>query len=448
MTPDRFDLQPNSPVPRRIPRRVPRLDQVGILRPLSNRDFALLWTGRAISLIGDGVFFVAIAFLIYSISNRPSALSWFGFVWTGVTTLLLVFAGVAGDRLERRSLMLWSDAIRAIAVCLMGALVIAGDVQMWHLLLLGAIYGVGTAFFHPAFDGIVPQIVPTEQLVQANSLGQFVEPLTLRFVGPALGGLIVYKVGAGWALILDGITYIVSALCIAAMTRMPTPANGEGGAGVFADIVEGFRFVRSKVWLWVSFLSAAIGLLAFMGPWEVLLPYIVKNDLGGNAGTYGLIVAVGGVAGIIGSVVIGQRGLPRRHVFWLYMFWGICLFAVAGYAFVNNVGQAMVVSAVIGLTLALASVIWMTMMHRLVPPHLLSRVTAFDWLVSGGLIPLSFALTGPAAARFGVRPTLIGAGVIAGAATFAVMFVPGMFDTERDGSMDLDPVVEAPVPVV
>ena len=147
------------------------------------------------------------------------------------------------------------------------------------MIVLSGLFGAGTAFFGPAFDAIVPDLVPDAELNQANSLDQFVRPAALRMLGPALGGLIVAMGSPGTAFVVDACTFVFSISCVALMrARRTTPDEPHGSA--IDDIREGFAFVRSQVWLWGTFLAATLGYLIFWGPSEVLLPFVVKNEMG------------------------------------------------------------------------------------------------------------------------------------------------------------------------
>lgn len=148
-----------------------------ILIPFKIRDFALLWTAMTVSLLGDGIYFVAIAWQVYEISDAPTALSIVGVAWTLPNVLLILVGGVLSDRFDRRSLMIVSDIVRGLAIGAIAVLSIAGTLELWHLIVLVAIYGAGEALFAPAFQAIVPDIVPTEHLVQANSLDMLMRPL-------------------------------------------------------------------------------------------------------------------------------------------------------------------------------------------------------------------------------------------------------------------------------
>ena len=185
-------------------------------------------------------------------------------------------------------------------------------------------------------------------------------------------------------------------------------------------------------------LSAAIAYLAFLGPAEVLLPYVVKNELGGSARDLGLVFAAGGIGAVGAALFMGQRGHPRRDVTVMYATWTLATLAVAGYGLATSSWQLMVACLVFNALETAGTIIWATIKQRHVPASLLGRVSSLDWLISIGLLPLSFALTAPAAAVVGVRATLVGAAVIGAVVTLGALFLPGMRDIEQD-SPELSP---------
>jgi len=412
------------------------VDRIGILRPLRVRDFALLWTGMAVSFIGDGIYLIAIAWQTYDLSNSPSALAAVGIAWSIPQMILLLFSGVLSDRLDRRHLMIAGDVIRGCAIAAIGVLSILGVLTMPRLVGLVVVYGAGQAIFGPAFSSIVPTIVPDDLLVQANSLGQFVRPVAWTLIGPLVGGLLVAGFGTGWAFVADAGTFAFSAVMIFAMRTRPGERVKEERPSAWEDLKEGFRYVRSKTWLWVAMVAATVSLLATWGPWEVLVPYVVRNELGGSAAALGLVFGAGGVGSVAAALVMGQRGrLPRRAVTMLYVAWGIGMLMTAGFGIVTHVWEAMLVAMIAESCITLLIVIWVTMIQRLVPSELLGRVSSLDWMISTAGVPLSFAVVGPAAATFGADATLIAAGVLGAAITFLFMFYPGARDPERDGSL-------------
>jgi DHA3 family tetracycline resistance protein-like MFS transporter len=399
--------------------------RIGLLGPLRGRDFRLLWAGMTISLAGDGIFLVAMAWEAYSLWNAPAALSVLGIAMTVPTIVCLLLAGAVSDRTDRRRVLLAADIGRGCVVAAIAFLALTGRLTFWELAGLVALYGVGTAFFIPAFEAIVPQLVPRDQLAAANSLDQFVRPLALRLVGPALGGWLVAVVGAGGAFAVDAASFIASAVALLAIGSRRTPAEA-AAQSTFAAIGDGFRFVRSRVWLWGTLLSAAIAYLAFLGPTEALLPFVVKNELHGSAADLGLVFAAGGIGALGAAVVMGQRGQPRRDVTFMYLCWTVATMAVAGYGLARSTAQLMVACLVFNALEAAGTIVWATIKQRHVPSALLGRVSSLDWLVSTALLPLSFALTAPAAALVGARTTLLIASVIGSVVTLGALFLPGM----------------------
>ena len=403
------------------------LAKLATLAPLRHRDFRLLWAGMTISLLGDGVFLVAIAWEAYVLWNAPAALSIVGIGMTVPMIAFLLPGGVLTDRLDRRRVMVGADALRAAAVALLAGLALAGSLRFWELVALVAVYSVGSAFFTPAFDAIVPDLLPARDLAAANSLDQFVRPIALRLAGPAVGGWLV-AVSAGAAFAVDVVSFVVSGLAVLAM-RPPATARRDVEPAL-AALVAGLRFVRRRVWLWGTLLSAALAYLAFLGPTEVLLPYVVKNDLHGSARALGLVFAAGGVGAVGAALAMGQRGHPRRDVTFIYVVWTLATLAVAGYGFASATWQLGLACLLFNALEAAGTIVWATLKQRHVPASMLGRVSSLDWLISIGLLPLSFALTAPIAAAVGARATLVGAAAIGGAITLGALFLPGMRDVE------------------
>jgi MFS family permease len=408
-----------------------------LLAPLKHRDFRVLWLGMTVSLLGDGIFFIAVAWETYSLWNAPGALSIVGIAMTVPTVVFLLIGGVVSDRYDRRLVMIWADTLRAAAVAVLAALVLMGTLQFWQLVVLVGLYGVGTAFFTPAFEAIVPELVPSHDLPAANSLDQFMRPLALRLIGPVLGGALV-ALSTGVAFAVDAASFAASLLAVLAMRRTER-SRPELAVSTTTALNEGLRFVRRRVWLWGTLGSAAITYLVFLGPAEVLLPYVVKNELHGSAGTLGLVLAAGGVGAVGAAAFVGHRGHPRRDVTVMYVTWTLATLAIAGYGIATAAWQLMVACLLFNALEAAGTIVWATIKQRHVPLSMLGRVSSLDWLISIGLLPISFALTAPVAALIGVRATLIGAAVIGAVVTLSALALPGMRDIEGDPEGDQEP---------
>jgi predicted MFS family arabinose efflux permease len=413
------------------------LGRVGVLRPLRHRDFAVLWTGMTVSMIGDGIYYIAIAWQVYDLSNTPAALAVVGIAWSLPQVLFTLASGVLSDRLDRRRVMIAGDLIRLVALSAICALSVTGNITIPLLIALVALYGTGQAVFQPSFNAIVPMIVPAELLVEANSLAQFVRPAAMSVLGPVIGGLLIGAVGPGWAFGVDAATFAFSAAMILLIrTQGRAARDAEEPSSPWQDLKEGIRFVKNERWLLVGLLGALVSLLAAWGPWETLVPFVVRNDLSGSATELGLVFGAGGIGSLAAALIVGQRGrLPRKAITTIYLSWAIALFAMIGLGIAQTVWQAMLVALVSEGSLTVLIVLWYTVMQRLVPEALLGRVSSLDWMMTTAGVPLSFAIVGPAAAAFGARAVLVVAGILGGAVTLAFMFVPGARDPERDGRL-------------
>jgi len=400
-----------------------------------------------VSLVGDGIFLVALAWQVYELSDSPTALSLVGLAMTIPHVVFLLAGGVVSDRFDRRRVMIAADAVRGLAVVAMGALSRTGTIELWHLMLLAACYGGATAFFGPAFDAIVPDLVASDLLTQANSVDQFVRPAAWRLLGPAVGGIVIYRLGVGTAFVIDGATFAISIIALLLMRPHAIAAQGERSTAL-SEVREGFRFVRARVWLWGTLLAAAFAYLLFIGPQEVLLPLLVKNELGHSARVLGFILAMGGVGAIGSALIMGHRGAPRRFITFMYLAWTGSTLAVAGYGLAHLPWQAMAACFLFNALETAGTIVWATTKQRLVPGRLLGRVSSLDWFVSIGLLPVSFALTGPVAAAIGVRTTLVGAGILGAIVTFSFLFLPGMRAIEQDApaAEALEPLEAVSVP--
>jgi transmembrane secretion effector len=369
-----------------------------------------------ISALGDGIYTVALAWQVYDISNTPTALSLVGVAWFLPQIAAVLLAGVIADRTDRRLLMIAADVLRAVAIGVMGVLSVVGELELWHIWVLVALYGVGNSFFYPAYTSLVPQVLPGDQLVQAAALRQFVRPLSMRVIGPALGGAIVAAAGPGIGFLIDAGSFAASTVALLLMASYPVARTAARTVGsVLGDMADGLRYVRSQRWLSITLVAVTLAMVCFLGPVFVLMPFVVRNHLHGGADGLGLVLAAGGIGALISSISIAQRGLPRRPLVVIYIAWAIAAFCLVGYAQAAAVWEAALVSALSVGSLIAGQILWESLLQRCVPGEYLGRVASVDSFVSSGLVPLSLAITGPIAGALGTLVTLRWAGVISGA---------------------------------
>ena len=403
--------------------------RVGLLRPLRSRDFRLLWAGMTVSLVGDGVFLVAIAWTAYSLWNTPAALSIVGIAMTVPMIACLLFGGVISDRFDRRRILLYADLGRGLVV---GAARGARARRRPHLRRAGGDRGGlrgRRCVLHPCVRVDRPRDRPSGRSC-AGKRARPVRPADrVSACRPGARGCCSSAlVGVGGAFALDAASFLVSAITVLGLrpAGVAHPATGS----TIAAVTDGLRFVRRNVWLWGTLLSAAVSYLAFLGPTEALLPFVVKNTLHGSATDLGLVFAAGGIGAVGAAVFMGQRGQPRRDMTFMYVCWTVATLAVVGYGVARTIPQLMVACLTFNALEAAGTIMWSTVKQRHVPSGLLGRVSSLDWLISISLLPVSFAITGPVAGLVGVRATLVGAGLIGAAATLSALFLPGMRSVE------------------
>lgn len=397
------------------------------------RDFALYWTARTTSWLGDGVMVVALPWQVYELTNSPTAMGVVGALQIAPIFVFSLLGGVMSDRFDRRKVILVSELTRGVAAGFAGILAVAGALELWHVGIMVVVFGLGQAFAGPAFGSIVPQIVPEHLLVQANSALFTFHTLAFRLIGPAFGGLLIAALGTGVAFLIDATSFLVGAVAITLLAARPAArvlAEGER-LSVVADIREVFGYARTRSWLWGTLLwwllVGAIG----TAPYVVLLPFLVKNELGGTAGDLGLVFAAGGAGGVVTALVLSQLSIPRRHVTFMYALLAFGITDLFFYALTDAPWQAMVIAFVAEGALTAAVLVWNTLVQRAVPSELLGRVRSLDSFAAFALTPAVMAAMGPAAETFGVRPVLAVSGITAASITVLVfLLLPGIRETE------------------
>lgn len=415
------------------------------LRPLRHRDFRLLWTGLAVSLIGSGLWLVALAWQVIELGGGPTELSLVTALYSVGLLAFVLVGGIAADRLPQRLVMLAADLVRAAILLVLGWLSLTGDLRIWHLAAGGLVVGAGEAFFIPSYTAILPHLLPESELLAANGLEGTLRPLAQQATGPVLGGVAVAALSPGVAILTGGLTYLVSAGCLLAMNVRPAKGarTATGLASVFADLREGFGYVRRTSWLWATLLFALALVLFIVGPLEVLLPFAIRDNLGGGADEYGLALAAFGVGGAAGALAISSRRLPRRYLTVMILMWGLgsLPFAVVGVAEAFWVMFAALF--VVGATYSAAMVIWGTLLQRRVPDGLRGRVSSLDFFVSLALMPVSMAIAGPAGAAFGLAAVFLVAGFVPVLLAAAAILVPRLDRDELAHPLD-HPVQDHP----
>jgi MFS family permease len=383
---------------------------------LAHRNFRRLFAGQAASTLGDRIVFVALAIYVTQIGSPTDVglvLAAHAFPLVG----FLLFGGVLADRLPRHRVMIVTDLVRAALHALLAVLILTGAVAIWHIVAIEALFGTAEAFFRPAYTGLVPQTVPEALIQPAKAASSTLETLA-EFAGPALATALVLGLGAGWAFAVDAATFVVSAIFLAGVRPR---ARGEAPVRrtVLAELREGFAEVRSRAWVWVTIAVFAVAVLFTFAPYTTLGPTVAREQYG-SLGIYGVLAAVMGAGTIFGAVA-GFRLRPRypmRSGFLWVLLWPA---SILGFALGLPLALVVGLFALAGFGMALFGIWWETALAQRVPPHLLSRVSAYDWMGSLALLPFGYLLAGPIGQAVGGQEV-----VAAGAAIGLVAIATGL----------------------
>jgi MFS family permease len=388
------------------------------LHVLRRREFRLLFAGQAVSVLGDRMVAVALAFAVLEVGGSASDV---GLVLAaGVFPLVasVLVGGVVADRASRRTVMVAADLVRVASQGAMAALLVAGTASVGTLALLAGVTGTATGFFSPAATGLLPEVVPAEQLQAANALRSSATS-TGEILGPVAAGVLVAAAGAGWAIGVDALTFAVSAVCLT-LLRVPARAAAETRS-FLADLREGWVAFRSRRWVWTVVAYFALGNMLW-GAWSALGPVVADRELGGAA-AWGTVLAAVGVGALIGSLLATQVD-PRRPLLVAALADGLFALPLAFLAAAPPLPVLAFGGLLAGAGMALAASIWESTLQRHIPGESLSRVSSYDWFGSLAFYPLGLAIWAPVAAILGIGAALWLAFALSVVAILALLSVP------------------------
>jgi predicted MFS family arabinose efflux permease len=331
--------------------------------------------------------------------------------------------------------MLAADLVRGLTHTVMGIELITGTVDVVHLAALAAVSGAASAFFLPATIGLVPATVAPEHLPRANALMAIGHRGSI-LLGPGIATALALTAGPGWALILDAVTFTISAVLLGRLRLPPIPPAPR--ERFTRQLAEGWAELRRHRWYWTNLVGHSLWNLGRC----VLItigPVIAIGSLGGEL-AWGTIVQ-GGTVGALCGALLALRARPRRPLVTANL--ALALGALPLVLLAAG-APALIVAAAYGLMtggVAFMSPMWETAVQEHIPAEAISRVSAYDWALSLGLTPLGMALAGPLAATVGTAATLYGAAALLAISCLGVLVLPdirhlrqGLADAGQDAA--------------
>ena len=394
-------------------------------RALRHRNFKLFVAGQSISLIGTWMTRLATSWLVYRLTGSALLLGVVGFSGQILTFLLAPFAGVWVERLDRRKLLVWTQALAGIQSLAMAALTLARVITIHEIILLAALQGLINAFDMPGRQAFLVQMVDDKQdLGNAIALNSSIVNMA-RLVGPALAGLVIAWVGEGYCFLIDGLSYGAVIASLVMMHVKPLDLR-RVTATMLVQMKEGWSYVSTfKPIRTILLLFAVVSLMGM--PFMVLLPIFAGKILHGGAHTLGFLTGASGVGALASAISLALRktvrGLTTMIPVAAAMFGvGLILFGLS-----HVLWLSVLLMLVVGFGMMQGLAASNTVIQTLVPEDKRGRVMSYYTMAFVGMAPFGSLLAGALAHKLGAPHTVMitGAVCVVGSLWFTVQ-LPGV----------------------
>ncbi|MEX5260819.1 MFS transporter [Kocuria sp. CPCC 205263] len=408
------------------------------LEPFRLGRYRVLAFAMFSSVFGAGMWAVALVHQVLQLDGTAVDLSAVTAVGALGMLVFVLVGGIAADRFPLARVLRLVETANLLTAGAVAVLALADGLRMGHLAAAAFVFGAGLGFFYPAYSASLPRILPARQLLAANGVEGTARPLLQQAAGPAVAGLLIGLVAPGGALALIALCHAAALVLLLRLhvpghdpgadtepvagptgdpTAMPVPAAAAvvpapvPGAGdpsppreavgalrsVRQDLMEGVSYTVRTPWLLWTLLWAVLAVFLLLGPLEVLVPFLVRDRLGGDASTFGYLLACYGGASAVASLVVASLPLPRRYLTWMIVLWGFGTLPFGLVATTDSFWVMALCLAFVGAGDGAGMVLWGTLLQRRVPRHMLGRVSSLDFFVSIALMPVSMAVAGPVA---------------------------------------------------
>lgn len=375
------------------------------LRVLRNfPGFTKLISARLISNFGNGFMPIALSFGILALpGGSASDVSLVLGVQLAPTIAFMVFGGVAGDRFKRNQIVGGSDIVGCLFVFLSAASFIFGFTTIALLCFTGFFFGVLNAFWWPAFSGMLPEILPKEQLQKGNAVNGLLSNFGY-VAGSLVAGILVATFGAGWAILIDGISFLIAGILVWTINLKPIPGeSNEKTPAMWRELREGWHEFISRKWVVVVVIAFSFINLAYEATLGVLGPIATKEHNGGPK-EWSWVIAAITLGMIVGGVLALKIHMSRPLLVGILpeVFVGFWIFIIG---VPNQLIATLLFAFATGISIEIFYIAWSTSMQQHIPSESYSRVVSYDALGSYALAPIGLVVIGPIIEAIGVAQT-------------------------------------------
>jgi MFS family permease len=395
-----------------------------VMRALRHRNYSLFFVGQLISLVGTWMQMVAQPWLVYGITHSSFWLGAVGFAGQIPVFLLAFLGGTIADRYNRHRIVIATQTASMILAFVLALLTLSGQVAIWHIFVLSVLLGVVNALDMPVRQAFIVELVEKEDLMNAIALNSSIFN-GARVVGPAVAGILIAGIGAGWCFFSNGVSYIAVIICLLFMRLKPREAVGTGRSDL-SGVLEGFRYVQRTKPIRAVIVMLALISLAGM-PYSVLMPIFADQILHRGAHGFGILMGATGLGALAGAMSLAVRSNTRGLGKWI-----ACTSAGFGAALIFfSFSHWFWVSALLLLPAGFCFMVQMaasnTLIQTTVPDSLRGRVMAVHVMTFMGMAPFGSIIAGSVAEKLGAPHTLaLGGLACVGGALLFLLRLPGL----------------------
>ncbi len=404
------------------------------------RNFRLLWSGQAVSLLGDQFYMIALPWLVLRLTGDALSVGVVLALESIPRALFMLVGGALTDRFTPRAVMLASNLARMLLVAVLAAVVLAGQIELWMLYAFALLFGLGDAFFFPAQNSMIPRLARGDRLQSANALMQGTLQLSL-FAGPVLAGSLIALLsgraapagsagelsGIGLAFAIDALSFLASALTLWRIRMEGDGEPGEAAENLLASIRKGLEVAWDDAPLRSFFLLIAVANLLVNGPVIVGIPILADLRFAEGAAAFGIIMSAYGGGSLLGTALAALLPRPAARSMGVVLgaVWSGLGLGVALLGLMNTTLPAALVAGLMGAANGYVVILFVTWLQSRTPQAMLGRMMSLLMFASAGLLPVSNVITG-ALIRLDMTAVFVGGGSLMVLLVFLSMLNPAV----------------------
>jgi len=379
------------------------------LRAFRHRNYRLFFCGQSLAVLGNWIQYLAMSWLVYRLTGSAWLLGVTGFASQIAILVLAPFGGLWADRVDRKKLLLWTQAGAMLPGFALAALTYANAIEIWHVIVMAALFGVIMAIDVPVRQSFTPAMVPVrEDLASAIAFNALMQNGG-RMLGPTIAGVLIATSGEAVCFLINGLSKIAAVVTLLMMTiALPAPARAT--SSIWSSLREGVAYTWNSVPL--RWLLPVVALVSFMAsPYQTLMPIFAAEVFAGGADTLGVLIGAAGLGGIAGMLLLASREDVRGLMSWITA----CAFAagatLVAFAYSTSFLLSLAMIAIVGLTALTVAMGVSTIIQTIVEDRMRGRVLGLFTVSFLGMFPLGSLAAGAAADWIGPQHTLAAGGI-------------------------------------